>query len=81
MPLLKNVSPNWVSPIAVPGHGVYYPSMGLQDIPEEAIVWLESIGYVVDVTPPVIEETLKEEINPKKKRSVKTEVDTTSSED
>lgn len=71
---LKVISPNWVAPIAVPGFGVYFPSMGLVDIPEPAIAWLESIGYVVTV-----ESALPEEESPtqRKKRNVKIDVAST----
>jgi hypothetical protein len=73
---LKNVSPNWVAPIAVPGFGVYFPSMGLVDIPEPAINWLESIGYVVSIEP-AVEQPKEDTTLPKKKRSAKTEVEPT----
>lgn len=76
---LKVISPNWVAPIAVPGFGVYFPSMGLVDIPEPAIAWLESIGYVTNVEP--VEGTKIEDTTPKKKRSAKTEVEPTPTEE
>lgn len=68
------VSPNWLTPIAVPGFGVYFPNMGLQDVPEPAIEWLESNGFVTTVEQSTSTEeskTAEESTTQRKKRNVK----------
>jgi transketolase C-terminal domain/subunit len=73
----KVVSPNWVAPIAVPGHGVYFPTVGLTHISEEAIAYLESIGHVTTLEPS--DETVEEKVVAvsRKKRNIKTDSDVT----
>ena len=78
---LRVISPNWVSPIAVPGFGVYFPSLGLQDIPEPAIDWLESNGFVTTVDQSTESPITEESTTQRKKRNVKPDVESTESKE
>ena len=72
--LNKVVTPNWVAPIAVPGHGVYFPTVGLDHIPEDAIAYLESIGHIatLETSDQPVDEKVAVTVS-RKKRNAKTE--------